>query len=112
MNSRERRVKLHKVDTTAWTVREVEGEPWPGKDSEGDACYDNTHFVSEGAAWDKLKAEVSAGLMLADREVKQCREELRRAEEEMVRAGSALVTVLDQLDARSKKPNARGNLPP
>ena len=40
-------MKLHKVGTTQWTVREVDGEPYPGKDSAGETCYENTHFVSE-----------------------------------------------------------------
>ena len=94
-------MKLHKVDTTAWTVREVEGEPWPGKDSEGDTCFDNTHFVSEKAAWDKLKAEVQAGVCIAGRMVETAKGQLAKAEQEAGRMAQALLKVCDQLDARS-----------
>ena len=100
-------MKLHKVDTEAWTVREIDGEPWPGKDSEGDTCYDNTHFVSEGAAWDKLKAEVTAGVRYWGRTVEQAKRELAKAEQEAALMAQALAKVCDQLDARSKTPNAR-----
>ena len=94
-------MKLHKVDTTAWTVREVEGEPWPCKDSEGDTCYDNSHFVSEQAAWEKLKAEVQAGVCLAGRRVTQAKEELADAQREAGEMAEALMKVCDQLRARS-----------
>lgn len=40
-------MKLWKRDTTAWTVRQVEAEPYPGKDEDGDTCYTNTHFARE-----------------------------------------------------------------
>lgn len=98
-------MNLYKVDTEQWTVREVQGEPWPGKDSDGDTCYDNTHFVSEGAAWDKLKAEVTAGLCYWGRAVDQARRELAKAEQEAALMAQALAKVCDQLDARSKTPN-------
>lgn len=93
-------MKLHKVDTTAWTVREVDGEPWPGKDTEGDVCYDNSHFVSERAAWDKLKAEVQAGVCLAGRRVTEAKFELASAEKEAGQMAEALMKVCDQLLAR------------
>ena len=94
-------MKLHKVDTTAWTVREIEGEPWPGKDSEGDTCYDNSHFVSEKAAWDKLKAEAQAGVCLAGSRVKQAKAELLAAQQEAGEMADALMKVCNQLLARS-----------
>lgn len=94
-------MKLHKVDTTAWTVREIEGEPWPGKDSEGDTCYDNTHFVSEKAAWDKLKAEVTAGVCYWGRAVDEAKRNLAKAEQEAGEMAQALAKVCDQIDARS-----------
>ncbi len=93
-------MKLHKVDTKNWTVREVEGTPWPGADTEGDSCYDNTHFVSERAAWDKLKAEVQAGVCLAGRRVTEAKLELASAEKEAGQMAEALMKVCDQLRAR------------
>ena len=93
-------MKLHKVDTTNWTVREVEGTPWPGADTDGDSCYDNTHFVSERAAWDKLKAEVQAGVCLAGRRVTEAKLELASAEKEAGQMAEALMKVCDQLRAR------------
>ena len=99
-------MKLHKVDTENWTVRAVDGEPWPGKDSDGDTCYDNTHFVSEHAAWDKLKAEVLAGVCIAGRMVDTAKSEMARVEQEAGRMAQALLKVCDQLEARRKTPNA------
>ena len=104
-------MKLHKVDTESWTVREIDGEPWPGKDSEGDTCYDNTHFVSESAAWDKLKAEVTSGVCYWGRAVEQAKRELVKAEQEAALMAQALAKVCDQLEARSKTPNVRAKPP-
>ena len=94
-------MKMHKVDTGSWTVREVEGEPWPGKDSEGETCYDNTHFASEKAAWDKLKAEVQAGVCLVGQRVAQAKQELASAQQEAGEMAEALMKVCNQLRARS-----------
>lgn len=94
-------MRLYKVDAAAWTVREVDGEPWPGKDSDGDTCYDNSHFVSERTAWDKLKAEVQAGVCLAGRRVSKAKAELADAQREAGEMAEALMRVCDQLRARS-----------
>ncbi|MGH8073697.1 MAG: hypothetical protein ACREO4_06445 [Lysobacter sp.] len=72
-------MKLWKVDTTLSTVREVEGEPWPGKDAEGDTCYDNTHFRTESAACDRLAADVAARVSLAGADVHNAEYRLRQA---------------------------------
>lgn len=62
-------MKLFKVDTAQWTVREVVGEPWPGRDAEGDVCYTNTHFERAEEAWRKLELEALAGIRLSQRRI-------------------------------------------
>lgn len=84
---------LYKVDTGAWTVREVVGEPWPGKDSDGERTYDNTHFTDEGAAWQKLEREALAFVEIAARAVTRVREDLAARERDTVEAALALEKV-------------------
>ena len=81
-------MKLYKRDTQTCTVREVEGEPYPGRDSEGDVCYLNSHFQTEAEAWASLKSEVEARVSMAGRDVAQKRMELQNAQE---KAGDAAI---------------------
>ena len=62
-------MKLYKVDIVKCEVREIDGEPWPGSDSEGDKCFANTHFAVENAAWEKLNESVVAWVEVAARDV-------------------------------------------
>ena len=89
-------MKLWKRDTKNWTVRQVEGEPYPGEDSEGDTCYENTHFADEQDAWDSLLSEAKAWVSLAAGRVIRTRGELRCAECE---AADAVVAMRDAWQA-------------
>ena len=86
-------MKLWKRDTKNFTVREVDGEPWPGTDEDGDTCYENTHFANEADAWKSLEAEARAWLSLATDGLKYAREEVARREKECADAAMAAVTV-------------------
>ena len=97
-------MKLWKRDTKNWTVREVEGEPWPGSDSDGDQCYTNTHFDNEAQAWASLEAEAKAWLSLATRGLLQSREDVVRREKECAEAALALAGVMQAMPS-----NALGN---
>ncbi len=81
-------MKLYKRDTQNVTVREVEGEPYPGTDSDGEICYINSHFRTEAEAWESLKAEVEARVSLAGCNVAQKKLELQKAQE---KAGEAAI---------------------
>lgn len=83
-------MKMWKVDTGKWTVRQVEGEPWPGKDNEGECCFENTHFDNASDAWRKLDSESVAYCECVGWRVKNCKEALQRAETE---AGLAVVAL-------------------
>lgn len=91
---------LYKVDTKNWTVREVQSDPWPGKDSDGEICYENTHFTSERAAWEKLKAEVDVGVCCSGRTIQYAKRQLAAAEQEAGRLAEAMMKVCEQLRAR------------
>lgn len=97
-------MKLWKVDSRLWTVREVEGEPWPGKDAEGDACYDNTHFRDPDAAWERLAAEVDAYARMVADDLVQARTTLRKREQAAADALVALQQVRAQREARAAAP--------
>jgi hypothetical protein len=98
--------KLYKVDTSAWTVRGVDGEPYPGSDGDGEVCYDNTHFLDEEAAWAKLLTEAQAGVLLAGRAVARLKDALRDAETE---AGSMCAAAARVHDAVRRRTLAREN---
>ena len=79
-------MKLWKYHTPTGTVSSVEGEPWPGRDENGDVCYENRHFETEGEAWGRMATDAKAGVSLAGSAVTRAREMLRDAE---VQAASA-----------------------
>lgn len=81
-------MKLYKRDLQDFTVREVEGEPYPGTDSDGDTCYHNSHFRTEIEALASLKAEVEARVSMAGLDVAQKKMELQDAQE---KAGEAAI---------------------
>lgn len=81
-------MKFFKADTERWEVREVDGEPWPGKDSEGDTCFDNTHFLDMAKALEKLEREASAWVQLAGRNVADQRNKTKEAEFEAATAAA------------------------
>lgn len=73
---------LFKVDTKTMTVRQVEGEPWPGHDSEGDDCFANTHFKTFPEALENLMRQAKAYISITASNVKYARELLAKAEKE------------------------------
>lgn len=87
-------MKLWKRDTTNWTVRQVDGEPWPGSDSEGDKCYTNTHFENEADAWESLESEANAWVSIASRNLKRVREDVLLQERALAEAALALASVM------------------
>ncbi len=86
-------MKLFKADSKLWTVREVEGEPWPGRDSDGDQCFINTHFATSEEAWEKLESEASAWVELAARAVTRAREDVLTRERDAANAAVAFEKV-------------------
>lgn len=88
-------MKLWKRDTKAWTVRQVEGEPHPGKDEEGGTCYVNTHFEREADAWESLYAEAAAFVSLSGRDVENAKQALAKAQQAAGEAAQAFMTVRD-----------------
>ena len=74
--------KAWKVDHEAGEVREVGAEPWPGKDEEGEAVFENTHFPAKEQAIKCLMADLRARIkFIADR-VERAKQELTDANEE------------------------------
>ncbi len=90
-------MKLWKRDTKNWTVRQVEGDPWPGSDSEGDKCYVNTHFDNEAEAWEQLHAEAKAWLSLSVRSLNDARATVTKYEKESADAAVALAGVMKSM---------------
>lgn len=89
-------MKLHKVDGEKFEVREVEGEPWPGKDSEGEQCFDNTHFADAAEAWAKLEREADAFVIITGRRVARMQAELADMQRTAGEAAAALAKVRDR----------------
>jgi hypothetical protein len=92
---------LFKVDTTDCEVRCVTGGPWPAKDSEGDICFDNTHFSTHREALEKLRAECDAWLSLNFRERGRLHERLAELEKEDRRARDGMRRALAGLGLRA-----------
>lgn len=99
-------MKLWKADTTNWVVREVEGEPYPGIDEDGETCYENTHFSSKAEALDHLEKEAIAMVSLSARSLLRARERLKDAEAECGNAAIALHKANLAAEAGEDKPEA------
>lgn len=95
-------MKLWKRDTKAWTARQVEGEPHPGKDEDGETCYANTHFEHEESAWVSLYAEAAAFVSLAGRDIENAEQKLAKARAEAGEAAKAFQKVRDNWPAHIK----------
>lgn len=89
--------KVYKVDTSKLEVRCVSGGPWPEVDSEGNTCFDNTHFGTIGEALEKLRAECDAWLSLNFRERGRLLARLVEIQEEDKRARAGLLRALQAL---------------
>lgn len=74
-------MKLFIYDSDLGTVSEIEGTPWPGKDANGETCYENSHFKTEAEAWEAMIKDVSAGVSLSGLDVDSVRKRLRAHEE-------------------------------
>ena len=68
-----------------------------GRDEVGHRVYDNTHFVTEREAWEHLRINAEAMVILAGQDVRRARAALRKAEEaagaaveQYVKAGDGL----------------------
>lgn len=94
-------MKFWKTDTREWTVREVEGDPWPGRDSDGDTCCTNTHFGNYADAYASLLAEAKAWLSLSTRGLMQAREDVARREKECAEAALALAGVMKNIPSNN-----------
>jgi hypothetical protein len=96
-------MKLWKADSKNWTVREVEGEPYPGSDQDGDTCYENTHFQSEAEALDSIRREAEAFVKLSARQLLRAQHALHIAEAECGAAAIALTKVYDLTPSSNKE---------
>lgn len=57
---------------------------WPASDADGRTIYVNTHFASIDEAWERLQAEVDAGVSLGCCRVNDLRRQLAEAEKHLV----------------------------
>lgn len=97
---------LFKRDAEKWEVRQVDGEPYPGRDSENATCYINTHFANEDDAWDSLLEEARAYVCLSGNGVTRAKEDLLKAREEASDAAEALSKVADAMRKRERQQQA------
>jgi len=102
-------MKLYKRDTKKWEVREVEAEPYPGDDSEGEKCYINTHFENETDAWKSLKVNVEAFVSMSAQRIDDAKRELEKAEKQAAEATLAMAKVLKTMPANAELPG-RGRI--
>lgn len=93
-------MKLFKRDTVLWTVRQVEGEMYPGKDDEGDTCYSNTHFVNEDEAWNSLLGEAESRKRLSEMHLVDAKKEMEMRENNLKGSKISLDKVKHQIESR------------
>jgi hypothetical protein len=96
-------VILWKSDTTKWEVRQVDGEPWPGKDSEGDTCFTNTHFDERSKAIDNLVRNVDAMISMSVRDLESAKAKISLCEKQCVDAAIARNKVTQLITAAQRQ---------
>jgi hypothetical protein len=100
-------IRLWKRDTKNWEVRQVTGELYPGRDSEGDSCYENTHFLNEDDAWASLRAEAEAVVSLSAGNVENAKQSLLRANAEAGEAVIIMTKVIGAIGERKRVQEAQ-----
>ncbi len=74
-------MRLFKYVMKESTVKEVDGEEWPGVDGDGEKCYKNTHFRTERKAWLALLSNAEAFVCNSGSEVHYAEKELAKAKD-------------------------------
>lgn len=93
-------MKVYTYDYEAATVveRECEVFGYPHRDSAGAIQYSNRHFRTPREAWDKLIAELEAGLSLGASARNDARTRLERVTGELADAAERLVKAKSGLE--------------
>lgn len=89
---------MYRVDTENWTVVEVacpKGTRYLEHDGDGRTIYENTHFLRERDAVNRLRSEAEAGVSLAASRVVQMRAGLAKAEHDAADAAVALARAVE-----------------
>ncbi len=94
-------MKLFKIAKDRRSVVEVEGEPWPGTDSDGDHCCENTHFETRSLALRALKRDAELGVIFAGRDVQQAKRELQKQETAAGIAAERFAAVTKYIESES-----------
>lgn len=100
---------LWKVDTRQWTVRNVTGAGCFEPDSEGDTIFSNTHYPDAAQAWDQLRKESRAFVILSARAVVRAREDLQEAERKAAQSTVIFAAVEAARDEFVAGADAHGN---
>ncbi len=79
-------------------VVQVEHFGYPHCDADGRAQYENTHFLSERAAWDALLANVRAGQKLSVSEYERCQKQLAYATERLAKDAATRTRLESQFE--------------
>lgn len=94
-------MKLFKIAKDRRSVVEVEGEPWPGRDSEGAECFDNTHFETRALALEALKRDAELGVIFAGEDVQRAKQQLLKEETAAGIAAERFAAVSKYLESES-----------
>lgn len=86
---------FYKADSTKGEVRIVTGEPYPGRDSEGDSVYENTHLKTFEEAATRVRACAEATVSMSARDVIQAEQMLQQRRTEAADAVKLMAKVLE-----------------
>lgn len=94
------------ANTKTWTVDRFECEVfgYPHRTTTGDEMYENIHFLDEGKAWDRLRAEAEAGVKLAAHDKRRAEKNLADAEKAAAAACMDMDAVLRGWKAFTERP--------
>lgn len=94
---------LFKVDPVKGEVRCVTGGAWPARDSEGETCFENTHFSTQREALEKLRAESEARIKLIAGERGILLQRIADLQQAEMNARESLSRALDGLQTTRKE---------
>lgn len=86
---------FYKADSQKVEVRIVTGEPYPGRDSEGDSVYENTHLKTYAEAARRVRANVEGHVSMSARDVIEAERMLVKRREEAAEAVKLMAKLLE-----------------
>jgi len=77
-------LQLWRADETEIKLVGCPNGGWPNNDSDGEKIFENTHFKTPDAAWDKVQREIEARIELTLSAINETEKRMEKLKDELV----------------------------